>query len=410
MQKRINLIILYEDETALTTEPLSLTRPVWDFRCGIRTLVEKIVSFFPDAEIVHYTRSHLQNMVSNPFDPDKHGDNGTLWVNGNLIPGSGFASVTELKEESAWILNGRIAAFKGRKPRTWEAGTPLPAESFKRMKAPADAGTLVRYPWDLVSNMNSENAREARELRELGECRGTVHKTAVLSGSEEIYVGESCILEPGVVIDSSHGPVVLDDGVIIGANAVIEGPTYLGHGTQIKPLAHIRGSCLGEQSRAGGEISISIMQGYSNKGHGGFLGHSFIGEWCNLGSGTETSNLKNNYSPVKVQIGSELVDTGQMFVGLTMGDHSKSAIGSIFNTGAVVGVGCIIFGAGFPPRHIPSFNWGGADKLTKYPLKPSLQTAKEVMLRRHKELTAAEIEVLSWIHKNRSSLPGNRKK
>jgi hypothetical protein len=145
----------------------------------------------------------------------------------------------------------------------------------------------------------------------------------------------------------------------------------------------------------------TIIQGFTNKQHGGFLGNAYLGSWCNLGSGTETSNLKNNYSPVKVQVGKDLVDSGSLFVGLMMGDHSKSAIGSVFNTGTVVGVACNLIEPGFPPRYVPSFHWGGAQKLTPYPFNKTLDIARAVMARRHRELSEADIEVLRWIYDNR---------
>jgi UDP-N-acetylglucosamine diphosphorylase/glucosamine-1-phosphate N-acetyltransferase len=300
------------------------------------------------------------------------------------------------------MQGGRVVAFRGTPPADWKAGTELHLSGFQEIEAPTGAGRLMTYLWDLVGAMSAQIETEARNLPYLGESRGSVHQSATLLRTEDIFIAEGCQIQPGVVIDARSGPVILAENVIVGSNAVIEGPTFLGPGTQIKALSHVYGSCLGEQCRAGGEVSVSIMQGFTNKQHGGFLGHSYIGSWCNLGSGTETSNLKNNYTPVKVQVGSELVDSGQLFVGLMMGDHSKSAIGSVFNTGTVVGVGSLVFGAGFPPRHIPSFHWGGADKLTPYPLGPTLDSARDVMSRRGCILGDGDIKILTWIFTNRN--------
>ncbi len=401
MLKEPKTIILFEDDAALTTEPLSLTRPVWDLRCGIRTLGRMILDYFPKSEIFQYARPHLLKILSHPLKDNNRRDNDDLWINGSLVPGTGFISVSELKIGYAWVKENRVIAFRGDKPELWEAGTQLSADRFNNIEAPSDVGHLIRYPWEIVNSMQEELTREAQELRALGECRGQLHKSVVLNESKDIFIAEGCSLAPGTVIDATQGPVVLDVDVLVGANTVIEGPSYLGPGTQVKPLSHILASNIGEQCRIGGEISVSIIQGYSNKAHGGFLGHSFIGEWCNLGSGTETSNLKNNYSPVKVQVGSDLIDTGELFIGLTMGDHSKSAIGTVFNTGTMVGVGCNIFGAGFPPRHIPSFHWGGAEKLVRYPFKRTLDTASEMMRRRQKDLSREQTEILTWIYENR---------
>ena len=398
------IIVLFEDEAALSTEPLSLTRPIWDLRCGLRSLREKITAYFPGVQVFELARPFLKPILKNPWDEKRQSLDDALFINGALIPGKGLSQASNLPAGGAWMSENRVIAFRGTKPGQWAAGTQIPADQFNKMDAPENVGMLIRYPWDLINAMNTENTNEARELLQLGLIEGEVSGTASLVNESEVFIGPGCMVAPGVVIDASLGPVALEKNVIVGANTVIEGPTFLGPGTQVKPLTHIRGSSLGEQCRVGGEISVSIMQGFSNKQHGGFLGHSYIGSWCNLGSGTETSNLKNNYSYVKVQIGTDLIDSGELFVGLTMGDHSKSAIGTVFNTGTVVGVGCIIFGAGFPPRHVPSFNWGGTEKLTPYPLKPTLETVRQVMRRRHLQLSQGEIDVLTWIHKNRISL------
>lgn len=396
-------IVVYEDDAALTLEPLSLTRPVWELCCGLTTLREKISRAFPDSQMLFHPRFYLSGIVDNLYISEKHLGGDLLWVNGALIPGEEVDSLADTPQNSAAVSNGRIMAFRGNPPSDWQAGTLVPIEGFHRVEVSAEVGMLARYLWDLIYAMNGENTKEARNLRYFGEIRGNVHQKAALIKAEEIFVSDGCEIAPGAVIDATFGPIVLAQDVIIGANAVVEGPVVIGAGTQIKPLSHVRGSCIGEQCRVGGEVSVSILQGYTNKQHGGFLGHSYIGSWCNLGSGTETSNLKNNYTPVKVQVGSQLVDTGKLFAGLFMGDHSKSAIGTIFNTGTVVGVGSIVFGAGFPPRYIPSFHWGGAEKLNPYPLKPTLETAREMMLRRGKNLSEEEIHILRWIHANRKS-------
>jgi UDP-N-acetylglucosamine diphosphorylase/glucosamine-1-phosphate N-acetyltransferase len=398
-----NIIVLFEDEAALSTEPLSLTRPVWDLRCGMRTLGETIRSHFRGHQVFHHARTYLlDNYPDISAVTDSQLDD-MLWINGSLLPDSGFLAVSELAKGSAWMQGGRVVAFRGTPPDDWQAGTELHLDGFQKVEAPADAGRLMLHLWNLVGAMNAQIETEARNLPYLGEIRGSVHQSATLLRADDIFIAEGGQIQPGVVIDAGSGPVILEENVLVGSNAVIEGPAYLGPGTQIKPLSHVRGSSLGEQCRTGGEVSVSIMQGFTNKQHGGFLGHSYIGSWCNLGSGTETSNLKNNYTPVKVQVGSELVDSGQLFVGLMMGDHSKSAIGSVFNTGTVVGVGSLVFGAGFPPRHVPSFHWGGAEKLTPYPLKPTLDTARDVMSRRGRTLSDGDVEILTWIFNNRTT-------
>ncbi len=399
------LVILLEDEVATTLEPLSLTRPVWELRCGLRTLRQKIQAFFPGAEFAFLSRQHLRGVTEGVLSsqPDDYPEG--IWINGSLLPAEGFAPVAQIQTGEAWVQGNRVVAFRGKPPKTWIPGTQMPLTGFQIIEAPF-AGKLIRYTWELVQAMNGEIEQEGQLLRPLGEFQSLPHPFAAIFDQQRIFIGANCQIDPFVVLEARSGAIVIDDGVHIGASSVIEGPAYLGPKSQVKPLTFIRGSCLGEENRVGGEISVSIIQGYSNKQHGGFLGHSYIGSWCNLGSGTETSNLKNNYSSVKVQVGpspKNLVDSGELFVGLTMGDHSKSAIGTVFNTGTVVGVACSIFGAGFPPRYIPSFHWGGAEKLTPYHFKGSLQIAAAVMARRGVPLTAEDTEVLRWVFEQRAS-------
>ncbi len=401
--EKIRAVVLFEDDCALTLEPLSLTRPIWELRCGLRTMEEKIKAQFSGVAFRYAARAYLMPLVKDAYRAGEFNPADLLWINGALLPGKNFQILKQLKPAEAVLDENRICAFRGLPPADWQPGTELPAGGYDKIERSDDAGTLLRYPWQWVRAMISENNLEARSLRQLGtHCEGK-HDTVVLLNAADIAIAPGGYIAPYAVLDAASGPVVLDEKVKIGAHTVIEGPTYIGPGTQVKPFAHIRSSCFGPECRVGGEISESILQGFSNKQHGGFLGNSFLGEWCNLGSGTETSNLKNNYSPVKVQVGKELVDTGQLFVGLTMGDHSKTAIGTVLNTGTVVGVACNIYGAGFPPRFIPSFYWGGAEKLMKYPLNRTLEIAEAVMSRRARRLSEEEIAVLRWIHQNRSA-------
>jgi len=204
-----------------------------------------------------------------------------------------------------------------------------------------------------------------------------------------------------VVLHSQTGPIYIDRDVHILPHTAIEGPCYIGPGSIIKMGAKIYGGCsIGPVCKVGGEVENLIMQGYSNKQHEGYLGHAYIGEWCNFGADTNNSDLKNNYRNVKVQVNGRLVDTGQLFVGLFMGDHCKTGINTMFNTGTVVEVGCNIYGAGFPPRYIHAFVWGGPELEVKYDLEKTLATARAAMQRRGKSLTPAKHQVLQHLYEN----------
>ncbi|MCK4572008.1 transferase, partial [candidate division WOR-3 bacterium] len=191
--------------------------------------------------------------------------------------------------------------------------------------------------------------------------------------------------ENGVLLDASNGPIYIDNHCVIRANTVIDGPAFIGEGCFIKCGSLIDTVSIGKVSKLSGEIEASIFQGYSNKQHFGFLGHSFIGEWVNIGAGSTNSDLKNNYSPIRVNLSGKEYETGMQFLGLIMGDHCKTAINTSFNTGTIIGPFCNIFGFNFPPKYLPPFSWWG-DYFSEYKLEKAIDTAKIVMKRRDIEM------------------------
>ncbi|MBI3189910.1 MAG: hypothetical protein HYZ33_04615, partial [Ignavibacteriales bacterium] len=212
---------------------------------------------------------------------------------------------------------------------------------------------------------------------------GKLYKGAHLLNRNNIIIGEGSVVKPGVVLDAEHGPIVIGKHVAIQPNAVIEGPAFVGNYSTIKIGAKIYpGTSIGAHCKIGGEVTRSIIQPYSNKAHDGFLGDSYIGSWVNIGADTNTSNLKNTYGNVDVYINGMPVDSGAQFVGLTMGDHSKSGINVMFTTGAVAGVSCNIFGAGLPSKYLPSFSWGSPDSFTVFEIEKSIEIARRMMSRR----------------------------
>jgi UDP-N-acetylglucosamine diphosphorylase/glucosamine-1-phosphate N-acetyltransferase len=254
---------------------------------------------------------------------------------------------------------------------------------------------LVNYPWDLVNNNGEQLRADCSVLTKKGRSRsvnGKVARGVSLLNKKDIFVGEGSVIKPGVVIDAEEGPVYIGRNVTVLPQSTIIGPAYIGDGSIIKVGAKIyEDTSIGPVCKVGGEVEASIIHGYSNKQHDGFLGHSYVGAWVNLGAGTSNSDLKNNYGSVKVFINGEQVDSGSQFVGLTIGDHSKSSINSTFNTGTVVGVSSNIFGSGFPAKYVPSFSWGAAgETLTTYNIDRAIDVAKRVMARRKVAFSGAE--------------------
>ncbi len=399
-------ICIFEDAKVTDLHPLTLTRPAYELRCGMTNLREKIQREFKATMTTLHCRGYLADAVKEE---------------------TGLEYVNQLPDGDVLFVNGRLLAtpqvagqIEDGKPRAYYAGEDLvaawvPAEQVKKLgSALGDAleaatfadlaraeveATLVRYPWDLVHHNAAEIEREFEALGVGGKILGKVYPNVTLLEESNIYVAEGAKIWPGVVIIAEDGPVYIAEGAKIMANAVIEGPAYIGPKTAIKIAAKIyEGTSIGEVCKVGGEVEESIIHSYSNKQHEGFLGHAYLGMWVNLGADTNNSDLKNNYSNVKVQINDRVVDTGSLFVGLFMGDHSKSGINTMFNTGTVVGVACNVYGEGFPPRFVPSFHWGGATGLVKYDFEKTLETARRVMARRDKELTDAQVAVLRHIY------------
>ncbi|MCU0354028.1 MAG: glucose-1-phosphate thymidylyltransferase, partial [Cytophagales bacterium] len=222
-----------------------------------------------------------------------------------------------------------------------------------------------------------------------------------------VYNPEQVFLEPGArvracILNADTGPIYIGKDADIQEGSIIRGPFAIGTESVVALGAKLRGDItVGPYCKVGGEISNSVLFAHSNKGHEGYLGNSVLGEWCNLGADTNNSNLKNDYGTVKQwsYAHNDFVDTGRQFVGLVMGDHSKAGINTMFNTGTVVGVSANVFGGDFPPRHVPSFTWGGAAGLEVYRLDKALATAERVLARRNLPLTDTDRQILTHVFK-----------
>ena len=274
-------------------------------------------------------------------------------------------------------------------------------ETFERINLKKKAKVLnsksfvsIQHNWDIFS-LNGIALEEDFKRVTKGKKTAVVSKTNTLLG-KNIFIEKGAKIECAI-LNSTTGPIYIGKNAEVVEGSVIRGPFALCEESVVKAGAKIYGpTTIGPQSKVGGEISNSVIFGYSNKAHDGFLGNSVIGEWCNLGADTNTSNLKNNYSHVSVYdfTSQRMVSTGLTFCGLMMGDHSKCGINTMFNTGTVVGVCANIFGGDFPPKYIPSFSWGGASGFTVYELEKAFETASRVYERRHKKFDETEKAIL----------------
>ncbi|UCG51390.1 MAG: hypothetical protein JSW58_14570 [Candidatus Latescibacterota bacterium] len=243
---------------------------------------------------------------------------------------------------------------------------------------------LLSFPWQLID----ENPQVIEDDFQKSPFRGQSEETVVypgvrMVGEDNVVVGEGVVLKPGVVLDASAGPIFINDGTSVMANALILGPSYVGKNSIIKSGAKIlEGTSIGDVCKIGGEVDRSVFGSYSNKQHDGFLGHSYIGQWVNIGAGSNNSDLKNNYSAVRMWCAGMIRETGRQFLGLIMGDHTKAGIGTLFNSGAVIGFNCNLYGSELVEKFVPSFSWGHGKDMVDYELEKAMLTAQVVMERR----------------------------
>jgi UDP-N-acetylglucosamine diphosphorylase/glucosamine-1-phosphate N-acetyltransferase len=392
-------IILFEDAIARSRSflPLTYLHSTHELRSGAFTQLERVKRIAGKLPITLHVRDELKEVTPERYNlPTSWSTRGKcLLLNSRVVIDDALMhSINKLELGSTIENNGVIlAAFVEKAPD--ESFTNV--DSLIKRKSRSTA-KLYEGIWELIGN-NAEvihtDAEMLRgELRSLSELLARYPAVHALS-AENVLLGRGVQIAPGVVLDATEGPIMLMAGTSIMANAVIMGPAVIGEKSLIKIGAKIyHGTSIGPSCKIGGEVEQSIILGYSNKQHDGYLGHSYLGEWVNLGADTNTSDLKNDYSNVKLNIEGEEFDTNTLFAGLFIGDHSKTAINSQFNTGSVVGVNCNLFASGFPSKWIPSFSWVGGGETKSYEIEKAISVAKTVIKRRNKKLSKAEEALL----------------
>lgn len=384
----MNYILFDEASVRQHLLPFTFTRPVSEIRIGILTIKEKWEKI-SGQKISISTEAYLSKKYPLYFSTQE--DN--IWINGSILPTPDlYACIKALKvNEQLKAANILIAVNTGKEVFKGSA------ENFAGKEWKGNSLLHINHLWDIFS-LNGEALQQDFALLTQGRKSAKASKTNTLLG-DSVFIEEGAKLEC-VILNSTTGPIYIGKDAEIMEGSVIRGPFALCEGATIKIGAKIYGpTTIGPHSKVGGEVSNSVIFGYSNKGHDGFLGNSVIGEWCNLGADTNTSNLKNNYSTVSVHDYStgKMVSTGLTFCGLMMGDHAKCGINTMFNTGTVVGVCANVFGGDFPPKFIPSFSWGGTQGFESYQLDKAFETARRVFERRHKTFDDTEKAILQEV-------------
>ena len=406
-------ICIFEDNFSLRLLPLVYFRPVYKLKCGAFSLLERIELSYSRAPVTLHCRSYLADIMRernpktsvNVFSAKSY-----LFLNGRIIAGSNLAKAIPLEGPSdiiytkgdvvvaARISGTRLARFASRIPDLIKL-TDFDGTPRKEIEIP-----MISYPWDLISQNGVQIRADWPALLKSvkgKKMRATVHSGVHLLNRKDIIIGQGSVVKPGVVIDAEEGPVYIGKNVTIMPQATIIGPVFIGEGSTIKVGAKIyEDTTIGPMCKVGGEVEASIIHGYSNKQHDGFLGHSYIGAWVNLGAGTTNSDLKNNYGTVRVVINGETVDSGLQFVGVMIGDHTKTAIQSVLNTGTVIGVASNIFGSGIPPKFVPSFSWGAAgSSRTTHDCERAVESAQRAMARRKVKFSGADAALFRKVFK-----------
>ena len=368
-------IILADFEAHLRFAPLSLTRPIGDIRVGLFTNLERWSILLPEDHIGFQSESYLSDEYEMLND-------GKI-INACIIPNTDFvASLVHLEDNCRLMLGENTMAI---------TGTGKNIVNFK-----GEVPIIINHRWELLSVNAAAISNDISLIKESISYQKIPKDVVVIGSKDAIYIEEGAIVS-SCTLNTNEGPIYISKGAEVMEGSLIRGPFALCENAVVKMGAKIYGATtIGPFCKVGGELSNVIFQSYSNKGHDGFLGNSYIGEWCNLGADTNVSNLKNNYDSVSSYCyeQKEEINTGLQFLGLFMGDHSKTGINSMFTTGAVVGVSCNLYGAGFFPKHTLSFSWGEPNALEPFRIEKSLEYANKMMDRRSEELSAEEENIL----------------
>lgn len=395
--------ILFDDKSRNNLLPLTFTRPVADIRIGILTIREKWEKYL-DVKISSLTQHYLGFKFPCVVEHDN------LLINGSVLPGKELIrEIKKLQTGQKLVQDNTLIALKlsgeqlndiTKKSKNAEKliiDSLLEERGF--IKIPTSLKCVkIENLWDIF-NKNGEAIHHDFELLTKGRKSQTISNSNTVFGADKIFVEEGAKIE-GAILNAITGPIYIDKDAEIMEGSIVRGPFALCEAAVLKLGTKIYGpTTIGPYSKAGGEINNSVIFGYSNKAHDGFLGNSVIGEWCNLGADTNNSNLKNNYSEIQVwnYNADEFINTGLQFCGLIMGDHSKCGINTMFNTGTVVGVNANIFGSGFPKKFIPCFSWGGSEGFVTFSLEKAFEVAQKVWERRNKAFDSVEKNIFTQI-------------
>ncbi len=384
--------VLFDDSARNNLLPLTFTKPVADLRVGILTIREKWEAFLRE-ETSSLTEDYLSGKY--PMVPSQD----TILINGSIAPNKDLVrKIKRLEKNESLIKDDSIIAQRI-DSGDLEASAEQDFEKMSSIKY-EEQYNKVNFPWDLFT-MNSDAIEQDFDTATHSSHNQKPNSTNTIIGNGKLFIDKTAHVN-GATLNTSTGPIFIGKNAEVMEGANIRGPFALCEGGVVKMGAKIYGATtIGKFSKVGGELNNVVIGNYSNKAHDGFLGNSVLGDWCNIGADTNSSNLKNTYDEVKVwnYPNQTFISTGLQFCGLIMGDHSKCAINTMFNTGTVIGVSANIFGTGFHRNFIASFSWGGTAGFTHYDADKAIDVARLVYKRRGIEFSEVEEFILRHIHK-----------
>ena len=415
-------VVIFEDDRVSQFHPLSYLRPVYALRAGIVPLLERARRYFGDIEIALSARDQVAPLVTETF-PEypvnilKKPEGGVLFLNGRirdygnlpaLIEGARVSTVYRHAEETVALYLDHVLLEKAPVIGTQAAYQEVYDKQAHHLAIAETSATLYNYCWEIMADIEHEIEADFEHLKPnvLSASGEAVPAGVHLVRPERIHVGQGTKLCAGAVLDASDGPIFIGDRCKIDAQAAIYGPCFIGDDSIIV-AGKIVGSSIGATCRVGGEVEESIFHSFVNKYHAGFVGHSYVGSWVNFGAMTTNSDLKNNYSPIRVSLNGEAIDTGSIKVGSFIGDHTKFGIGTLLNTGINIGLCCNIFGGTLvTDKEVPSFRWGGSDSWAEYQIDKAIETARRSMERRQQRLSEQQESLLRAVASGKTNEDG----
>ncbi|HWE04186.1 MAG TPA: putative sugar nucleotidyl transferase [Tepidisphaeraceae bacterium] len=397
-------VVIFEDSRWHALAPLSLSRPVFSLTSGMTSLLEKQIRHLKPARLTLWVRPEFESVcreriapligvptqVNTPLD-----DRPALLIHGRLAPATPFEIPAH---EAVYAIDGTILAAMTSRAGLGPADALGATERWLdllRLPGMAAQGSLIESPIDLIY------ANERSLIDDFACLKAPSQEKKpgpyYFVNEAAVWLGRDVALSPGCVLDAARGPIAIGAGASVGANAVIQGPCYIGPGATVAPVANIRGGVtIGPVCKIGGEVSASVFMGYSNKGHEGFVGHSYIGQWVNLGAGTTTSNMKNTYGPITLRRGNTEIGPARGFLGAVIGDHCKTAIHTRLMGGSYIGFCSMLAGTTAVPRFIPSFAFWTDEGVEPYRFSKAIEVAQRVLARRKITWTAADEHIMDY--------------